>query len=143
MQHELQYKDDKRKNDQQRMQAFISFHKQDYGRSAYFVAWYQPLFKVEKACAAYFQQRFPTSRWAITTPQVILAWTGERLIYKEGEFTESSASKFIEDIMAQSRPINRSKKVLQVGESSDYLLYLQKLILGNFSKNLKGPCLTA
>lgn len=80
-----------KQNDWEKMQAFVSFEPKETHDTFYFQAWYEPEFKLERACANYFRDRFHFTPWAILTPQVVMVWTGSELIYEEGHFRKDIA----------------------------------------------------
>ena len=125
-------------HDWQRMQAFVCFEPKEVQGMRYYQAWYQPEFQLERACAAYFRDRFPLSAWAVTTPRVLMVWTGSELIYEEGYFSPALANWRVKKLMS-----NEQELIAAPVEDLSFLEDLQNQILRNFSDPSEDACLGA
>lgn len=66
------------------MRAYVRFTPVDTPQGVCHVAWFEPTHHVVAANATFFSRRFARMRWAILTPDLSMAWDGERLSFGPG-----------------------------------------------------------
>jgi DNA polymerase len=67
-----------------KMKAFVRFRLIEGAAKETYAAWFEPAHRVTEATAPFFARRFSNMDWTILTPDVCVAWDGERLMVSEG-----------------------------------------------------------
>lgn len=67
-----------------KMKAFVRFRLVEGAATETYAAWFEPAHRVTEAVAPFFARRFTAMDWTILTPDVCVAWDGERLLASEG-----------------------------------------------------------
>lgn len=67
-----------------KMKAFVRFRLVEGAERETYAAWFEPAHRVTEATAPFFARRFSNMDWTILTPDVCVAWDGERLMISEG-----------------------------------------------------------
>ncbi|ATC25338.1 DUF4130 domain-containing protein [Caulobacter vibrioides] len=67
-----------------KMKAFVRFRRVEDAAKETYAAWFEPAHRVTEATAPFFARRFSNMNWTILTPDVCVAWNGQRLLVSEG-----------------------------------------------------------
>ena len=67
-----------------KMKAFVRFRLVEGAERETYAAWFEPAHRVTEATAPFFARRFSNMDWTILTPDVCVAWDGDRLMVSEG-----------------------------------------------------------
>lgn len=69
------------RRDIHKMRAFVRFRiARDEDGAERYVAWFEPEYRIERANADFFVNRFASQRWSILTPRMSLHWNGDALL---------------------------------------------------------------
>jgi len=69
----------------QRLKESVRFRQVERAGEVWFVAWHRASHRVARMAAPFFVERFAAMRWMICTPEELVRWDGERLMFQGGQ----------------------------------------------------------